>query len=247
MTTIHAQPAPLAPVASLLSLEKLAYESIKKAILSFQLIPGEALVESELGRQLGISKTPVRDAFSRLEKEGLVVKYPYKGTAVSELNQQDLREIFELRAALEGFAARQAATQRSAADLAALRDNLAHHQKAASHQNLSEAERCNRVFHKHILDCAGNLRLAGILANLEDHLHRYRTLANYQLGRMQKSVSEHELVLGALAARDAAGAERAMRQHMLSVLDDLSAHDLAELIRLAHERSSERTSILGLE
>ncbi len=225
----------------------MAYESIKKAILSFQLIPGETLVESELGRQLGISKTPVRDAFSRLEKEGLVVKYPYKGTAVSELNQQDLREIFELRAALEGFAARQAAMQCSAADLSALRDILGRHQKAAARQNLSEAERCNREFHKRILDCAGNLRLAGILANLEDHLHRYRTLANYQIGRIQKSVSEHELVLGALAARDAAGAERAMRQHMLSVLDDLSANDLAGLIRLAHERSTERTSILGLE
>ncbi len=243
----HPLSTALEPVASLISLEKLAYDSIKKAILSYQLLPGEALVESELARQLGISKTPVRDALSRLENEGLVVKLPYKGAFVAELTQQDLHEIFALRAALEGFAAGQAALRCTPEDLDTLSRIIARHQQAVDDQDFPGIEQCNRGFHQRIVTCAGNQRLAGILNNLDDHLHRYRTLANYQQGRMHKSSREHERVFEALAARDAAAAEGLMRNHMLSVLEDLSANNLDDLAHLVHENISRQFEPVGQE
>ena len=94
----------LSPLKDSPSLDKLAYEKIKEAILTFQFLPNDALVEGELASQLGISKTPVRDALMRLEKEGLVTRIPYKGTYVSDINNQDMANIFTIRIVLEGLA-----------------------------------------------------------------------------------------------------------------------------------------------
>ena len=97
---------PLTPLEESPSLDKLAYERIKDAILSFQFLPKQALVEGELAVQLGISKTPVRDALMRLEKEGLVSRVSYKGTFVADINNQDMQNIFMIRIVLEGLATR---------------------------------------------------------------------------------------------------------------------------------------------
>ncbi len=101
----------LIPLVDTPSLDKLAYDQIKEAILTFQFLPNQALIEGELASQLGISKTPVRDALMRLEKEGLVVRMPYKGTYVSDVNNQDMSNIFQIRMALEGLAIRLAASR----------------------------------------------------------------------------------------------------------------------------------------
>ncbi len=91
------------------SLKDKAYHAIKAAILSLKLKPGDPLVESDLAQQLGISKTPVRDALLELEREGFVTKVPFKGTYVTEITLKDVREVFQVRAVLEGLAARLAA------------------------------------------------------------------------------------------------------------------------------------------
>ena len=95
---------PLATPSSPVSLEKFSYESIKEAILTFRLYPGQTLVEGELAHQLGISKTPVRDALLRLEKEGFIIKFPYKGYSVTEITRESIADMFEIRSALEGLA-----------------------------------------------------------------------------------------------------------------------------------------------
>ncbi|MBI4757519.1 MAG: GntR family transcriptional regulator, partial [Chloroflexi bacterium] len=99
----------LARVEGPLSLKDKAYAAIKDAILSLQLKPGEPLVETELAEQLGISKTPVRDALQHLERGGFVTRVLFKGTYVTEVTLKDLKEVFQLRAVLEGLAARLAA------------------------------------------------------------------------------------------------------------------------------------------
>ncbi|MEW6180534.1 MAG: GntR family transcriptional regulator [Chloroflexota bacterium] len=224
---------PLQPILIANSLEKMAYDSIKAAILSFRIRPGETLVENDLARQLGISKTPVRESLSRLEREGFVIKYPYKGYAASPISAEDMRAIFEVRAALEGLAAALACQKLSAAELEELRRIAENHARAAAEGNLTQSAHFNRQFHNHIITAARNIRLSGILANLEDHLQRYRVLAIFQPGRLQKSVEEHRIIVEALLRRDAQAAESAQRRHLLNVLEDLAHDNLDELIERA--------------
>jgi DNA-binding GntR family transcriptional regulator len=237
---------PLTPVSNPVSLEKLAYDAIKAAILTFQLRPGDSLVEADLGRQLGISKTPVRDALSRLEKEGLVVKVLYKGATVTELNHQDVVEIFQIRAALEGLAARLAAANLSEADLRKATELEEGHLRAAMNNEISQGSALNREFHELIQRAADNAHLTLILSNLDDHLQRYRTLSNVQQGRLRKSVQEHAAVLTALTNRDAGQAEAHMKEHLLSVLQDLQQQDFNELVEMAHDQAAHK-SAYGLE
>ncbi|NTU75188.1 MAG: GntR family transcriptional regulator [Anaerolineaceae bacterium] len=238
---------PLSPVNNPISLEKMAYDALKKAILTFQLLPGESMVESTLGKQLGISKTPVRDAISRLEKEGLVVKVPFKGTTVTELNHQDVVEIFQIRATLEGLAARLSAERFSPAALEQANIVVAQHRQAAARGYIEICAALNKQFHTLILAESSNQRLAMMMANLDDHLQRYRTLSNFQTGRLEKSVNEHMTILNALRSHQPEEAEAAMRDHLMSVLAELSRQDLDELAKRAHEQASENLSTYGLE
>ena len=226
---------PLSPVPEPLSLEKMAYNAIKEAILTFRLKPEENLVESDLARQLGISKTPVRESLSRLEREGFVTKIPYTGYYVTPISTQSVSEIFEIRAALEGLAASLAALRLSDEDITLAQTLVARHEQATQNGDIAQAARLNRQFHDLIITRAGNQRLAQILANLDEHLQRYRTLSNFQSGRLDKSVAEHRAVLTALEQRQPSQAEQAVRAHILSVSNDLAHQDIQALIQLARQ------------
>ncbi len=236
-------PNSLSPVGGPVSLEKLAYDAIKEAILAFRLKPGESLVESDLAAQLNISKTPVRDALLRLEKEGLVVKVPYKGATVSEVNQQIMNEIFEIRAVLEGLAARLATPFMTPDDLERASRLVDQHEQVLLRDDPDEASRLNRQFHELIVQQAPNQWLKQILSNLDEHLKRYRTLSNFQVGRLGKSIDEHRLILKALCEGQAEQAEQAMRFHLSSVAVDLNNQDFDELVRTVseHARSEKAT------
>ncbi len=226
----------LSPVNNPASLEKRAYDAIKAAILAFELRPEETLVETDLARQLGISKTPVRDSLSRLENEGFIVKIPYKGYTVAPISKQTVSNIFEIRAALEGLAARLASVNFSDSDLQTAFGLIAAHSQASQQGDMPRASQVNRQFHALILARANNPRLEQILDNLDDHLQRYRVLSNYQSGRLEKSVIEHRQILAAIQDRNPIAAEQAARTHILSVAEDLNAQDFDILVNRAHEK-----------
>ncbi len=205
------------------SLKDKAYNAIKSAILSLQLKPGAPLVESELAQQLGISKTPVRDALLELEREGFVTKVLFKGTYVTEVTLKDVREIFQVRAVLEGLAARLAAPLFSPQELDQMAENLAAAEAALAEGNLDLCSERGKRLHDAIINKADNQRLTLIIRNLDDHVQRFRLLSDQISGRLNKSVKEHRRVLEALRQRDPAAAEQAMRDHLFSVLRDLSA------------------------
>jgi DNA-binding GntR family transcriptional regulator len=211
----------LPPVPGHSSLKDQAYRAIKEAILSFQLKPGDPLVESDLASQLGISKTPVRDALFELEKEGLVTKVLFKGSYVSELTPDDVKEIFEIRAVLEGLAARLAAINWTDQDTAAAQSLVDQQEASALEGNNTLSSQMNKKFHELVITRAQNHLLTPIYLNLDDHLRRYRILSSYQKGRLEKSVEEHRQLIQAFDEKDAARAETLMRAHLGSVLDDL--------------------------
>ena len=231
------QTSALSPVSGPVSLEKLAYDAIKEAILSFRLKPGDSLVESELGRQLGISKTPVRDALSRLEKEGLVAKIPYKGTYVSEINRDSVIQMFQIRSVLEGLATRLAAPNFSTEDIRTAHEMIRMHGEALAAGDVETGFKMNRKFHDLILNRAENEKLLQILANLEDQLRCYRRLSAYQNSRGSKSVSEHQDILNAIERKDGAAAEAAMRAHLDSVVDDLAREDVQNLVHIVESQT----------
>jgi len=203
------------------SLKDRAYSAIKDAILSLRLEPGAPIVETNLAEQLGISKTPVRDALQELEREGFVTRVFFKGTYVTDVTMKDVREVFELRAVLEGLAARIAAPLFEDDDLRAIARHLEQARLALEAGDLVLCSKHGQQIHHAIRQRIDNQRLAVIIGNLDDHLRRFRGISDQISGRLEKSLAEHERVLAALELRDPEAAEQAMRDHLFSVLYDL--------------------------
>jgi DNA-binding GntR family transcriptional regulator len=211
------------------SLKDHAYLAIKRAILSLDLKPGDALVESELAEQLGISKTPVRTALHELESEGLVTRVLYKGTYVTEVTPRDVREIFQLRAVLEGLAARLATPLLEECELAQARDLLQSMESALETGDRRAASQFGAQFHYLILQGADNERLQLIWHNLDDHTKRFRLMSDQISGRLEKSVGEHWRILEALEQRDPDLAEQRLKVHLHSVLKEMSAEQQVDI------------------
>jgi DNA-binding GntR family transcriptional regulator len=216
-------------VTAPLSLKDQAYLAIKDAILTLKLKPGDALVENDLAEQLGISKTPVRTALQELEREGLVTKVLYKGTYVREITPRDVREIFQLRAVLEGLAARLAVPALEETDLARARELVHLMETAMEAGDRSRASQCGAGLHSLLLQKADNERLHLIWHNLDDQTERVRLMSDRISGRLEKSVGEHRRILETLEQRDPELAEQRMREHLLSVLEELSSEQHADV------------------
>jgi DNA-binding GntR family transcriptional regulator len=218
----------LNPVGTGQTLTDRVYLGIKYAILELKFRPGSALVEDDLASQLGTSKTPVRDALLALERDGLVTKIPYKGTYVSEVSMKDAIEIFELRAVLEGLAARLAASVITPAQLAQAVKLLDAADEALGHGDTEAASECGARFHKLLYNLADNGRLKPILEKLEEQLMRLRRMSDQVQGRLEKSSREHRQILAALHSGNPLQAETAMRFHLESVKSDFTLAPLPD-------------------
>ncbi|MFW6136351.1 MAG: GntR family transcriptional regulator [Chloroflexota bacterium] len=213
----------LSKINESISLKDRAYNALKDAILTLQLEPGTPIVETQLAEELGISKTPVRDALQELEREGFVTRVPFKGTYVTEVTPEDLTDVFQLRAVMEGLAARRATPFFSPDELDHIDECLTAAEAALADGDLALCSQRGKALHDAIIDKANSQRLASIIRNLDDHVQRFRLISDQISGRLHKSVEEHRLVLDALREQDPRAAERAMRNHLESVLQDLSS------------------------
>jgi len=196
------------------------YEELKDAIVDLRLAPGEPLREATLAEQLGVSKTPIRQALTMLEQEGLVETTSFKGAVVAGYSRQDLLEIYELRELLENAAARAAAASMSKDDRARL-DRISRESHRLRRGN--DAARLAALvseFDDVLFDQVQNTRIRALIENLRAHLTRIGHLTEGIPGRIEASVDEHEKIVKAIAARDQDLAELYMREHIRSVRDD---------------------------
>ena len=221
----------LTPLKDSLSLNSLAYQQIKEAILSFAFLPNQALIEADLAAQLGISKTPVRDALRQLEQDGLVERVAFRGTYVSGISNQDMAYTYQIRIVLEGLAVRLAAPALSEEDLDQLNDMIHEHEAALEQGHHLEASFINAGFHNRIIQYCGNPRLIRMLDFLDDNLKRYRLLSIAQGLRKEKSIQEHRAIFSALKSRNPLAAEMSMQSHLNSAIQDLSDQNFEELWR----------------
>lgn len=212
-------------------MEKFAYNAIKDAILNFQFLPGENLVEATLATQLNTSKTPVRDALTHLVREGFIEKVPFKGYNVTSISRQDMIELFEISSVLEGLVVRKLVGSLSAELLEQLQTLVDAHTCAAKQNDNMLAAQINKKFHHQLITGGGSDRIIAILTNLDEHLQRYRMLSNISAGRLEKSAQEHEKIMQAIRNGDARTAELAARNHLLSVSADLAQQDFETLIQ----------------
>jgi len=196
------------------------YEEVRQAIIDLRLKPGEPLREAAMAEQLGVSKTPVREALTRLEQEGLVETTSFKGAVVSGYSQEDFRDIYELRELLEGAAARAAAESASEAALARLAEIVQQSREVRAAGDLTELAGLLGEFDVVVYDQVTNRRVRALIENLKAHLARIGKLTEGIPGRVEASVEEHASVVEAIVAKDPDEAERRMRAHIRSVLND---------------------------
>jgi DNA-binding GntR family transcriptional regulator len=196
------------------------YEEIRGAIVDLRLEPGAPLREAAIAAQLGVSKTPVREALGRLEQEGLVEATSFKGAVVTAYSERDLEEIYELREVLEGAAVRAAATQANDETLTALRDVVEQSRAARDAGDLAGLAELLGRFDQIVFDQVANVRIRSLIGTLRAHLTRIGKLTEEIPGRVEASVEEHAAIVEAIAQGDADAAERALQVHIGSVRGD---------------------------
>jgi DNA-binding GntR family transcriptional regulator len=196
------------------------YEEVRQAVIELKLKPGEALREATIAEQLGVSKTPVREALARLEQEGLVETTSFKGAVVSGYSPEDLQEIYELRELLEGAAARAAATSASDETLKRLAALVSESRELGDRDDLEGLAVLLGDFDLVIFEQVTNERIRALIENLKAHLTRIGRLTEDIPGRVKASVAEHAVIVDAIGAHDPDEAERSMRRHIRSVLSD---------------------------
>ncbi len=193
-----------------------AYEHIKAAILSGRYHNGERLTEDMLAGELGLSRTPIRDALRRLQAEQLVTVTPYSGARVASWSQVELDEIAQMRVMLESFAARLAATKRTQAHLDRMAEACARMEAEARNPqpDLGTISAENLALHETIVEAADNTRLAASIRPLWDLPMILRKYGLFGRERLNRSLWHHREILAAIASGDPEWAESIMRVHI---------------------------------
>jgi DNA-binding GntR family transcriptional regulator len=196
------------------TLPQVAAERLRSLIIEGVLAPGARLNERELSEQLGVSRTPLREAFRLLAAEGLLLQLPNRGVQVVALSREDVRHAFEVMASLEGLAGELAAARVTDADLDDLRALQGDLEKAHKRGDLSGYYRINRAIHDRLNEIAGNPVLGQTYRTLNARLHALRFRSNLNGAKWDRAVAEHRSMLAALAARDSAGLRDLLVRHL---------------------------------
>jgi DNA-binding GntR family transcriptional regulator len=214
------------PLDTGLGLRKQACDAIKRAIMEMDIYrrPGEIrLDERQLSEDLGVSRTPIREALSVLEQEGFVRSIPRRGIVVVRKTKREIVEMITVWAAIEGMAARIAATAATPADidgLTALMDRFA--EDPTGH--LTEYSDANMQFHRAIIRLGGIVLMSTLTDSLFIHMRAVRAVTMTQDNRAQRSVADHRAIIAALRAGDPDLAERLVREHTLGLAAHVERH-----------------------
>lgn len=195
-------------------LREVVFESLREAIITGLLKPGERLMEVQVAEELGVSRTPVREAIRKLELEGLVVMLPRRGAYVAGISVKDIADVFEVRAALEALAASLAAERITDAELEDLERSLVEITKVSDTQDIGTIVARDTSFHDIIYRASRNGWLIQIISNLQDQIHRFRMTTLSRPGRTKEAVEEHKKIVEAISDRNSELAGQLAREHI---------------------------------
>ncbi len=195
-------------------LRELVFESLREAIISGALPPSERLMEIQLAEEMGVSRTPVREAIRKLELEGLVAMIPRKGAYVAGMSIKDIVDVFEIRGALEGLAAELASERVTDEELESMERYLVKISEEIENGDLSKVVETDTDFHTLIYKASRNARLSQTISNLREQIQRFRTTSLSFPGRMKIALEEHRKIVEAISSRDGELARRLAQEHI---------------------------------
>ena len=208
-----------------LQLAKLAYEALRDSILSGHLAPGDIVNEMALAKELGISRTPVREALLELSSQGLVEILPRKGIRIKYFTERDVNDVCEIRELIELAVVEGLARKGTKHSLTHLEAALEQQRRAVKNRDMVEFLKADRLFHIALTDLTDNRRLPKILENLRDLIHVMGKEALTREGRVEQVLEEHVNVISYIKQGKIGQAKEAMRLHLkkskAAILDGL--------------------------
>ena len=192
------------------------YLALRKAVISGEFPPGSRLIETKLAETLQTSRTPVREAIRKLEREGLVNKSPAGGVMVCDLSADDVEELYECRSVLEGLAARLAAGRIKRDELELIEKNLHEVEGYVGSGDTEAVVRLNTQFHDIIIKASRNARLLNLMTDLRTQIVRFRLVTMHLFNRSESFLEEHLAIYQSIAAGSADEAEDRARRHIES-------------------------------
>lgn len=216
-----------------LPLRDVVFNTLRKAILTEQLKPGERLMEVHLANRLGVSRTPIREAIRKLELEGLVIMLPRKGAEVARITEKGLKDVLEVRRALDALSVELACERITQEETKRLHDACRAFEHAARGKDVSVIATADVAFHDIIVEAAGNQRLQQLVNNLSEQMYRYRFVYIREENRHDKLVDEHREIYESIAKRDKQRAAAAVRLHI-----DNQENSILRQLQLEKERKN---------
>lgn len=213
------------------SLRGKVFEKLRNDILRGKYKKGDELVECTIGKEMGVSRTPVREAIRQLELEGLVQLIPNKGAFVTGISSKDVMDMYLIRAKLEGLCAAMAAEHVTEEQLEKMEETILLSDFHAEKGNFEQVCQQDGEFHKLLYEASGSRILAHTLLDFHQYLQRVRMASVRQRKRTQPSTREHKEILEAIRKKDAAAADRAAYQHIVNTIENLKNFSLDEVLK----------------
>lgn len=197
-----------------LPLRDVVFNTLRQSILTGELRPGERLMEIHLADKLGVSRTPIREAIRKLELEGLVTMIPRRGAEVAQITEKNLRDVLEVRSALDALAIELACDRITAEELEELRKACDHFEEETCKGDANQMALADVALHDIILTASRNERLIGMISNLSQQMYRYRLEYVKDPGSYERLIQEHRIIYEAIRDKDKETGAGAIRAHI---------------------------------
>ena len=201
-------------ISEYLPLRDVVFKTLREAILKGELAPGERLMEIKLANQLGVSRTPIREAIRKLELEGLVLMVPRRGAEVAKITEKDLKDVLEVRASLEELAITLACERITPERIWELENALKQFRRVLQSNDVTEIAQMDVAFHDVIFNATENPRLIQILNNLREQMYRYRLEYLKDFTTHAQLDDEHTRIYQAIKAGDREWAKQLIHDHI---------------------------------
>ena len=216
-----------------LPLRDVVFNTLRKAILTGELKPGERLMEIHLANRLGVSRTPIREASRKLELEGLVIMIPRRGAEVAQITEKSLKDVLEVRRALDALCVELACDRISDEEQEQLKEACDEFARATETKDATVIAKADVVFHDIIVHATGNQRLIQLINNLSEQMYRYRFEYIKDEVRHDSLIDEHRIIYESIVKRDKKKAAETAKLHI-----DNQEKSIIRQIRLEQEQAA---------
>ena len=197
-----------------LPLRDVVFNTLRQAILTGELKPGERLMEIHLANRLGVSRTPIREAIRKLELEGLVTMIPRRGAEVAQITEKSMNDVLEVRRALDALCVELACDRITKEELESLKQACDNFELAVKTKDVKKIAQADVALHDIIVQATGNSRLIQLVNNLSEQMYRYRFEYIKDISQHERLVEEHRIIYQGIVDQDKETASLAAKLHI---------------------------------